>query len=415
MNSVLQCLTHLPTPVAYIRSTLFKDDLDRSIVKRLQDNKQDVNSKTVNDLATQTTSYHLCTVFAHMWTPGGSITPAKLYDSFCRQQTELSVKDTDDRGSLSKKNRFAGYAQHDSHEMLVHILDRIHEELVVTHRVRKLLYPPNVQAVADRIANYESLIARSDVTDEQKQSATRDLYIYRDREQPSVIIYDAYQSWVNHIRAMGHSRISDMFDGIYSTRVNCTTCHKESITFEVQRFLSLEIGKRGTEALKAASATSATSSQKSTTLVECIREFTREEMLAGGNMYLCRVCNVKVPAIKSYRFWDPPRVLVIQLKRFNHTASNANSSTRNDTIIDTPHELDLAEWMAPERGASFKYELFAVSLHHGGVNGGHYTAYARVGKEWYCFDDRSVYPVSAETVAQPSKSPYILFYEKKRT
>jgi ubiquitin C-terminal hydrolase len=300
--------------------------------------------------------------------------------------------------------------------MLNHILDRIHKELVVTYKVRYNSYPPGVQAVADHIANYESLIARADATEEQRQSATRDLHEFRKREGGAVVIYDAYQSWVRHIGAFGHSRISDMFDGIYNTRVNCTSCHMTSSTFGVHRFIPLEIVKRSAHPLKVAAGTSASSPQQSTTLVECLREFTRAEMLGKDNLYFCKVCNVKVPAIVSQRFWDPPRVLLIQLKRFDQTGRNVKYvAGRNNTLIDTPHELDLTEWMSPERGASFKYELFAVSLHHGEVHGGHYTAYARVGKEWYCFDDRSVYPISAETVSKPSAQPYILFYEKKRT
>jgi ubiquitin C-terminal hydrolase len=42
------------------------------------------------------------------------------------------------------------------------------------------------------------------------------------------------------------------------------------------------------------------------------------------------------------------------------------------------------------------YRLFAVSNHMGGLNSGHYTAYARHRgqRKWYYFDDRNVTEVT---------------------
>lgn len=70
------------------------------------------------------------------------------------------------------------------------------------------------------------------------------------------------------------------------------------------------------------------------------------------------------------------------------------------------------------------YDLFAVSNHFGGLGGGHYTAFCRLGDEgagsgtgggggasWHCFDDSHVAPVSAEAVHSPAA--YVLFYRRR--
>lgn len=57
----------------------------------------------------------------------------------------------------------------------------------------------------------------------------------------------------------------------------------------------------------------------------------------------------------------------------------------------------------------------AVIVHHGTAGGGHYTCYAlnEPSSQWIEFDDSSVRPVSAETVA--SCQAYVLFYRKRTT
>jgi ubiquitin carboxyl-terminal hydrolase 8 len=66
--------------------------------------------------------------------------------------------------------------------------------------------------------------------------------------------------------------------------------------------------------------------------------------------------------------------------------------------------------------APCRYELYAISNHYGGLNGGHYTAYVRhTGtKKWYHFDDSRVSElggsegIAAEKVK--TKAAYSLFY-----
>ena len=65
-----------------------------------------------------------------------------------------------------------------------------------------------------------------------------------------------------------------------------------------------------------------------------------------------------------------------------------------------------------------KYDLYAVSNHYGGLNGGHYTACVRqpARNAWYNFDDSRVTEIcsagdkEAENTKIKTKAAYSLFY-----
>lgn len=63
----------------------------------------------------------------------------------------------------------------------------------------------------------------------------------------------------------------------------------------------------------------------------------------------------------------------------------------------------------------YQYDLYAVCNHHGGMHGGHYTAYCRnsVDGQWYSYDDSSVDLVPEEEVC--TRGAYILFYQRRNT
>jgi len=145
------------------------------------------------------------------------------------------------------------------------------------------------------------------------------------------------------------------------------------------------------------------------TLVDCLDAYTETETLEGDNAWLNEKTGVREPVRKRITFWNFPKVLVITLKRFT-----PDGRRKINGLIEFPIEtLDLSKYVSGYAPNSYMYELFAVCNHTGGVQGGHYTAFAkRSNGEWLHFNDTMV-----ERIADPRQvmtpMAYCLFYRKK--
>jgi ubiquitin carboxyl-terminal hydrolase 4/11/15 len=132
--------------------------------------------------------------------------------------------------------------------------------------------------------------------------------------------------------------------------------------------------------------------------------FSAPEVLDEANEWFCPRCRTFVCAEKTTQIWAVPRCLIVHLKRFT-------SQRKLDDEVDYPDVLDMAPYVCgPQRNGRLKYRLYAVSEHVGSLGGGHYTASARVGDDWYSFDDTCTRKISHQQAH--SRSAYILFYER---
>ncbi|KAG5853816.1 hypothetical protein ANANG_G00030530 [Anguilla anguilla] len=163
--------------------------------------------------------------------------------------------------------------------------------------------------------------------------------------------------------------------------------------------------------------------QHSCTLDECFQLYTKEEQQLQQGM-------VKMS------LWTLPDILILHLKRFRQVGERRNKLS---TLVRFPLAgLDMAPhvvkrsqgarglgpwpsaWKHPHSPDScsppdFLYDLYAVCNHHGGMHGGHYTAYCRnsVDGQWYGYDDSSVDLVPEEEIC--TRGAYILFYQRRNT
>lgn len=126
------------------------------------------------------------------------------------------------------------------------------------------------------------------------------------------------------------------------------------------------------------------------TLDDCLDAFEKEETLSENNMWYCPRCKEHRQAKKKMVLWKTPDILVIHLKRFY------NAGYRRDKLdmqVNFPIEgLDLTQRLdetSAKRNNEI-YDLIAVDDHWGGLNGGHYTAYAKnfIDGEWYDFNGK---------------------------
>eukprot|EP00656_Telonema_subtile_P029977 TRINITY_DN33017_c0_g1_i2.p1 TRINITY_DN33017_c0_g1~~TRINITY_DN33017_c0_g1_i2.p1 ORF type:complete len:400 (-),score=82.22 TRINITY_DN33017_c0_g1_i2:105-1304(-) len=148
-------------------------------------------------------------------------------------------------------------------------------------------------------------------------------------------------------------------------------------------------------------------------LSQCVKSYTTPEQLEGVH---CDKCRGPVHAQKQLELWRLPQVVIVTLKRFQHTAYG---SSKVNTQVEIPiNQLDFGPSLAAGAPNSAQYELFGFVDHHGIMGGGHYLATTRhlESNRWFLFDDTGVTPKPELSSKESfvSSSAYILFYRVKR-
>ncbi|PIK56391.1 putative ubiquitin carboxyl-terminal hydrolase 8 [Apostichopus japonicus] len=199
------------------------------------------------------------------------------------------------------------------------------------------------------------------------------------------------QSWKNH-QILNRSIIVTLFQGQFRSVVRCLHCKNESVKYEAFMFLELPIPSR-----------------TKCTLQECLQKFQSEEKLAGDNATLCSKCKRLRDSVKVIRISRLPPILIIHLKRFYFEGMWRQKLQTNIDYPVTNFDMRMFTENKVDPGRVF-YNLYAVSNHTGGLDGGHYTAYCKsaVNQRWYKYDDTDVYEYSVGKIR--SSGAYILFY-----
>lgn len=98
-------------------------------------------------------------------------------------------------------------------------------------------------------------------------------------------------------------------------------------------------------------------------LEQALYRFMEPEQLTGDNRWMCERCGHKVDALKGLRFETAPRLLTMQLKRFDFDW-NRGARIKLYNKFAFPFTLDMTPFM-PEGSAKHVYDLFAVLVHSG--------------------------------------------------
>ncbi|XP_037071193.1 ubiquitin carboxyl-terminal hydrolase 19-like [Pollicipes pollicipes] len=156
------------------------------------------------------------------------------------------------------------------------------------------------------------------------------------------------------------------------------------------------------------------------TLDQCLQLFTEPEQLSPGEAWYCPRCKTHREAEKQMSLWRVPLNLIVQLKRFSF--KDFIYRDKIDKMVHFPTRgLDLSPYLTvePDDGPAI-YDLYGVINHHGGILGGHYTAFARCVDplrpeeseyDWRLFDDSRVSRVTEERVV--TQEAYLLFYRRR--
>lgn len=184
--------------------------------------------------------------------------------------------------------QFSGYEQHDSQEFMRFLLDRMHDEL-------------------NRVARKPG---------------------YKELNFQNVPLNRQSEEWAEYFKARDDSIITDLFGGQFVNKTECLSCGFKDWAFDTFLDLSVEFDRKGVRI------TGMTSVQ------DCLnRFFAPEEMRDTG--FKCDGCKMKVNIEKQMTIYRFPKILVIHLKRFYHTAMRRE---KINTLVNFPKQINMKEY-----------------------------------------------------------------------
>ena len=250
--------------------------------------------------------------------------------------------------NLKNKDIFTGYAQNDLTEFLTFLLSSFHEAI---KREVEMNIKGNIENSKDKLA---------------------------------ITCYEM----MKNMYSKEYSEFLNMFYGIHVSEIKSTESDYTNASPEPFFMLNIPI-------------------DKTKTLQGCIELYTQKEILDDNNKIFNDKTEKKEKATKQIVFWNLPELLVITLKRFN------NINEKNNEMVDFPLEnLDFSKYVVGYNKESYKYDLYGICNHSGGVSGGHYTAFVKnANGNWYHYNDTNVSQVKESNIK--TNMAYCLFYRKK--
>lgn len=146
---------------------------------------------------------------------------------------------------------------------------------------------------------------------------------------------------------------------------------------------------------------------KSPSLIDCFDHYVKGEVMDGDNAWFNEEAGEKQSVKKEIKFWSFPKILTIDLKRFN------SKNVKNQIFVSFPLEgLDLSNYVVGYNKSNYVYELYGICNHSGGSLGGHYTSFVKVANgKWYHFNDTEIKEVTDLNQLVTPKA-YCFFYRR---
>lgn len=204
-----------------------------------------------------------------------------------------------------------------------------------------------------------------------------------------------------------YSPLKKLFTGLDQTSTECKVCGNKKSNFQTFPIWQLPIPVNEKNL------------NREFDITECMDKWMETEELDDENRLLCDFCGLKTNITKSYKLFNTPKILIIQLKRFKKDMYG-NVSRKITNKVNFPiNNFDVSKYVSDSNTKKEKciYNLVGVNIHHelGGLmnlNVGHYVSIVknRYDNNWYLFnDDEEPKKVECDEDLINSKS-YLLFY-----
>ncbi len=129
---------------------------------------------------------------------------------------------------------------------------------------------------------------------------------------------------------------------------------------------------------------------------------------------VCRTCGETTGVTQRLFVLNPPSHLIVCLKRYSTLGRRHDKDSRsilNEREIDMEGFVLTKEREFHKGKGEYKYELYAVLVHGGSLDGGHYFAYVKWSDNWYDISDQSVSKADYERNVKNACAS-VLFYKR---
>ena len=185
--------------------------------------------------------------------------------------------------------------------------------------------------------------------------------------------------------------LADIFEGNLRSIVRCQRCSSNYTTFQPFKLLALSFPTPHNE-LDPYNVSSTHD------IYNLLDDYVSSEIISG---YHCTQCATRQPAEKTLDLLSTPKVLVIQIKRFNDLQ-------KIDDTVKFPSQLRL-KYVSAGSQKHHSYRITGVVFHRGPtIASGHYISYVYTDGKWLEADDSSIREVPWEMVR--NMKVYLLFY-----
>lgn len=219
--------------------------------------------------------------------------------------------------------------------------------------------------------------------------------LFADYEQKDA--HEFLNTLLNAMQSEGMSIFDELFTISTESRIICSGCNYRNYHEEKATFLSLSLKENN--------------QQSPLLLDDLIDDFIQEKKLSGT--YCCNHCNDLHEATQKTSLQLPlPRVIIIQLRRFN-TLDNYSNEKLTTSVSYPPENMDFGKYISDGTRNQIFYDLTAILIHVGNLKHGHYTTYARFldSNSWFHYDDQSVRRALEDELI--SSNAYVLIYTKR--
>ena len=253
---------------------------------------------------------------------------------------------------------FAGFQFNDSKDLILFLLEVMHEELNVEKN--------NINEQYNKIYNMNSQ------------------YNYE----------LTFQNFLKYFKDKFNSVISDLFYAMFNTITCYQNCKVELHNVQCNNILFFPLQKVKEYKMK---------TENIVDLYECFDYYQKSDLI-GEKSYFCNNCRKMADIVNTTKLLFGPQILIIIFNR--------GRGLKFDVKINFSEYMDISNYVDYKQNMPTYYELVGVITHLGPANiEGHFIAFCKsfINQQWYKYNDAMVSPSSFGDAKNTGVS-YILFY-----